>query len=636
MKSSKSENTENSKSPFNQFLHGILITIPLFSPVVKRTRQIKLIKTFTSTTDPTTARKSYDFIIVGSGPAGSVIANRLTENPSWNVLLIEAGGVENFFHEIPVLAAFLQGTSSNWNYKSTPQPLACFGMYNNECALPRGKVLGGTSSINYMIYNRGNKKDFDKWAEAGNTGWSYKDVLPYFLKSERANLREWRNSPYHNTHGLLSVEDVPYRTGMVGPFVQAGVEAGMSVQDYNGETQLGISYVQANTLGGRRHSAAKAFLRPIQYRPNFHVMINTRVTKVLINPSTKKAYGVEYVNNKRTYRVTATKEIILSAGAFNSPQLLMLSGVGPAAHLQQLQIPVIKDLPVGKILYDHMSHFGPTFILNSTGNTLYVANPRINNIAQLIQEQVTDLRRYVRNMGRFTSIGGVEALAFVKTPNSDQPPDVPDIELILVPGSLASDQGTGLKRGANIKDDIYNTVFKPLETIPTDHFTTLIMLFHPKSVGHVYLKSKNPFHWPVIDPKYFTNEKDVETLLHGIKAAIRLTQSPAMRRLGARLHDIPLPQCKHYHFGSDNYWRCSIRTLSYTLHHQVATCKMGPKSDPTTIVNPQLQVHGIHKLRVADTSVIPFSPTSHTNAMSVMIGEKAADMIKEMWSGKKS
>ncbi|XP_037917987.1 glucose dehydrogenase [FAD, quinone]-like [Hermetia illucens] len=569
---------------------------------------------------PKTARQVYDFIIVGSGPAGSVIANRLTENPQWNVLLIETGGVENLFHEIPALAAFLQGTSSNWNYKSTPQYNACYGMNNNECALPRGKVLGGTSAINYMIYNRGNRRDFDRWAAAGNVGWSYREVLPYFLKSERANLRAWRNSPYHNTQGLLSTEDVPYRSGMVGPFVQAGVEAGLNEVDYNGESQVGISFVQANTLRGRRHSAARAFLKPIQFRPNLHVMINTRVTKVLINPVSKEAYGVEYSYKKKRYEVGAKREVILSAGAFNSPQLLMLSGIGPQEHLNQLQIPLIKDLPVGKLLYDHMSHFGPTFILNSTGNTLLVSDLNVN-----------DFKQYIKGRGRLTLIGGVEALAFVKTPNSEEPPDMPDVELIFVPGSFASDQGTGLKRGANVKDDVYDTVFKQLETIPQDHFSTLIMLFHPKSVGYIHLRDKNPFHWPIIDPQYFTRQEDVETLLYGIKAAIRLSQSPALQRLGARLHDTPLPQCREHHFGSDNYWRCSIRTLSYTLHHQVATCKMGIPEDPTTVVNPQLQVHGILRLRVADTSVIPFPPTSHTNAMSVMIGEKTADMIKDTW-----
>lgn len=566
----------------------------------------------------------YDFIIVGAGPAGCVLANRLSENPNWSVYLIEAGGTENILHRVPAMANFLQGTHSNWGYKSEPQKHACFGMRNNECALPRGKILGGTSSINFMIYNRGNRRDFDRWAAAGNPGWSYKDVLPYFLKSENANLAGLEHSPYHNHSGPLSVQDVGYRSPFVHAFVKGAQQAGHRKTDYNGESQMGVSYVQATTRKNFRHSAFSAYIEPIrQQRKNLHILTLARVTRVLIDAKTKKAYGVELVYQYKRYKIYARKEVILSSGAFNSPQLLMLSGVGPADNLKAIGVPIIKELPVGKLLYDHMCHFGPTFLTNTTGKALYTAYITPTVVKNYLAGDRTSI---------LGTIGGVESLTFMKIPGSNEPADMPDIELITVGGSLASDDGTGLKEGANFKDEIYNTVYKPIALTRKDHFSFLVMQFHPKSVGRLWLHNRNPLEWPRINPKYFYNQHDIEELLAGIKEAIRITKTPAMQRYGTRIHDIPVPGCEHLTFGTDDYWRCSIRTMSYTLHHQVATCRMGRATDPTTVVNFQLKVHGIGKLRVVDTSIIPFPPTAHTNAASFMIGEKAADMIRDDWN----
>lgn len=496
-------------------------------------------------------------------------------------------------------------------------------MDNQQCGIPRGKALGGTSTINYMIYNRGNPRDFDGWAAAGNEGWSYNDVLPYFLKSERANLRGKENSPFHNKYGSLSVEDVPWRSSIARAFVKGSKQMGHQPTDYNSNVQLGVSFVQANTLRGRRHSAASAYIDPIaNRRPNLHILLSARVTKVLIDSTTKAAYGVEYVKNKHRYQVRARGEVIVSAGAFNSPQVLMLSGVGPREELNRIGVPVVQDLPgVGRNMYDHMSHFGPTFVVNTTGESLSV-----NRVG------LRELKQFALGRGFLTSIGGVEALNFVKTPNSRDPPDYPDAELIFVSGSLASDQGTGLRRGMRITQEIYDTVFAPLDLQNIDHWSTLVMGFHPKSVGYMELKDNNPFHWPRVYPNYFDNPDDIETLLGGIKETIRIANSPAMKKIGTRLHDIPLPNCRHLHFGSDDYWRCSIRTLSVTLHHQVGSCRMGPASDPQAVVDAKLRVHGIQRLRVADTSIIPAPITAHTNAASFMVGEKLADMIKEAWA----
>ncbi|XP_017142444.1 glucose dehydrogenase [FAD, quinone] isoform X1 [Drosophila miranda] len=567
---------------------------------------------------------SYDFIVVGAGAAGCTLAARLSENPQWSVFLIEAGGVENIMHQVPLMAPSLQTTASNWGYLSQPQRHACRGMPDNRCSLPRGKVLGGTSSINFMIYNRGNRRDFDGWASAGNPGWSYAEVLPYFLRSESAQLQGLEQSPYHNHSGPLSVEDVRYRSRLAHAHVRAAQEAGHPRNDYNGESQLGVSYVQATTLKGRRHSAFRAYIEPIRkQRRNLHILTLARATRLLIDEATKSAYGVELLHQGRRHRVRARKEVILSAGAFNSPQLLMLSGIGPADNLKAIGVPLVQALPVGKRLYDHMCHFGPTFVTNTTGQTLFSANlgpPVIKDF--LLGRADTFL----------SSIGGVETLTFLKVPRARTPSTQPDIELVQVAGSLASDEGTALAKGANFRQEIYDKMYKELALRQQDHFTFLIMHFAPASVGRLWLHNRNPLEWPRIDPKYFSAPEDVEYLLEGIKEAIRISKMPALQAIGARLLERPVPGCESLAFASDDYWRCSIRTLSYTLHHQVATCRMGPASDPTAVVSPQLRVHGMRRLRVVDTSIIPVPPTAHTNAAAFMIGEKAADMIRSDWS----
>ena len=497
-------------------------------------------------------------------------------------------------------------------------------MEGQRCGFPRGKALGGSSVINYMIYNRGNRNDFDRWAAAGNPGWSWNEVLPYFKRSERSTLRNSKNSANHGTNGWLNVEDNQFRTPLAEGFVRANQYLGQREVDYNSGDQLGVSFLQANTLRGRRHSAFTSFLKPVLSRPNLHIMVNTRATKILIDPKTKTAHGVEFLRKRKRFHVKARKEVISSAGTFLSPQLLMLSGIGAKSDLSRIGVPIIQDLPVGKLMYDHWSHLGPTYIVNTTGKSL--------NTERVLQPNV--MIQYLQGTGPLTIPGAVEALSFIKTRvSNDRGPTVPDAEIIFVPGGYHSDEGAGISRGMNVKDSLYKKVYKQLEDTNIDTFSFMPMLFHPKSVGYLELKSSNPFHWPRLYPRYFSHPDDVETLLEAIKYSLRLAQSPPFQRFGARLHTVPVPGCTHIHFGTDDYWRCSIRTLSSTLHHQVSTCKMGPINDPTAVVSNELKVHGIKKLRVVDTSIIPESPTSHTNAASFMIGEKAADMIKREWQG---
>lgn len=493
-------------------------------------------------------------------------------------------------------------------------------MSGRRCALARGRGLGGSSVIDYMLYSRGHETDYERWASAGNNGWSFKDVLPYFLKSERSTLHNQRNVSHlhHNTGGDLNVEFNRFRTKIAESFVEANQFLGQREIDYNSGDNIGVSYAQSNTLNGMRHSAYRAFVEPILHRKNLHIMLDSRVTKVIIDPSSKSTKGVEIVRNRKRRRVNIRKEVILAAGAFHSPQLLLLSGIGMKNDLKKHGIKAIHELPVGKMMIDHLCHFGVTFALNTTGNSLS-SNDFLNPI---------HLLNYLSGYGPLSTNGVGEAISYIRTPFASHPG--PDIEILSAAGSLHSDSAHNF-RTLNIKDAIFENVYKPLLVNQVDTFTALIILLHPKSTGFMELKNGNAFSAPLFYPNYLEHPDDVETLLEGVKHVVKLLQTPAFQKLGARLNPIPLPLCAHIHFGSDDYWRCSIRTLSSSFHDQVGTCKMGAINDYDSTVSPELKVDGISFLRVADVSVIPVTMSGHMNALSCMIGEKAADLITKEW-----
>ncbi|CAH2005470.1 unnamed protein product [Acanthoscelides obtectus] len=296
----------------------------------------------------------YDFVIVGGGTAGSVLANRLSEISSWKVLLLEAGGQETEISDVPILSLYLHKSKLDWGYKTEPSDSACQAMVEKRCSWTRGKVLGGSSVLNTMLYIRGNRRDFDRWAAYGNPGWSFQDVLPYFKKSEdQRNPYLAKDKRYHATGGYQTIQDAPYNTPLGIAFLEAGAEMGYDIRDVNGDKQTGFALWQYTMRRGARCSAAKAFLRPIRLRKNLHISMYSHVTKILIDPATRRAYGVEFLKNGIKRRVLVRKEVILSAGAINSPHLLMLSGVGPANHLKEKGVPVIHDSPgVGKFVLE--------------------------------------------------------------------------------------------------------------------------------------------------------------------------------------------------------------------------------------------------------------------------------------------
>ncbi|XP_075221752.1 glucose dehydrogenase [FAD, quinone]-like [Lycorma delicatula] len=564
----------------------------------------------------------YDFIVIGAGPAGSVVANRLSEIPFWDVLLLESGVDDNVYTDVPILSTYLWFTEYNWNYRMEPIKEACLGLKDQICPWPAGKGMGGGSIINAMIYTRGNFRDFDEWAAMGNDGWSYEDVLPYFKKSEGVNIPGINGSPYHSTKGPLSVEYTSYRSPLLDAFLRAGKEKGYRLVDYNNpSSHIGFSTIQATVKRGKRVSAATAFVRPVRRRKNFHVSQRSHATKILINPDTKRAYGVEFVKKGRKRIILARKEVIVSAGAFNSPQLLMLSGIGHRNHLESLGIPVLQDLPVGDNLQEHLSMAGLTFLVNQTIGT--VAKRILLKFPALLTQY------FKKGEGILTTLG-CEGLGYIQTKYANTTSnDRPDIEYIFVPISLASDGGSSLRKTMGITDYLYDSVYKDINGL--DSWSIWPMQLYPYSRGYVRLVSRDPFRQPLINGRFLSDERDLLVIVEGLKMALEIADTNAMRRYGSWLHRTPIPQCAEFGFGSDDYWGCSVRHITTQLHHQCGTCKMGPERDSGAVVNPRLQVYGIKGLRVIDTSIIPTIPASHTMAAAYMIGEKGSDLIKETW-----
>lgn len=418
----------------------------------------------------------YDFVIVGAGAAGATVAARLAEVPEWKILLLEAGKQETFITSVPAIAHYLQFSDFNWAFKTEEEPKACQGHVNKRCLWPQGKGLGGSTIINNNIYTRGNVRDFDRWAEAGNNGWSYADVLPYFLKNEDVTVPELKRSPYHGVGGPVPVSYSPFKSRLMDAFLESASEVGHRLVDYNAPgSHVGFSRIQGTINYGRRVTAAKAFLRT--NRTNLHVVEGAFVTRLLIDPVTRRALGVEFEKAGRRRRALARKEVIVSAGAFNSAKLLMLSGIGPKEHLEPLGIRTISDLRVGDNLQEHPSYANLAFTVNETIGLIP---------DRLYRQVIRESFNFLEGTGWLTTMG-CEGLGYVKTKyNTDPAGDVPDIEYIFVPMTLAGEEGLGnslLRRSMGIPDRVHYDLHKGI--FNKDGWTIWTMLMYPESRGQV-------------------------------------------------------------------------------------------------------------------------------------------------------
>lgn len=416
----------------------------------------------------------------------------------------------------------------------------------------------------------------------------------------------------------MTIQDSPYNTPLGIAFLQAGEEMGYDINDCNGEQQTGFSFYQFAMRRGSRCSMAKAFLRPVRNRPNLHVALFSHVTKVIIDPETKRAMGVEFLRNGVMNAAYAKREVILSSGAIGSPHLLMLSGIGPRKNLEQVGVPVIHDSQgVGRNLQDHIAIGGLAFRIDPQISVIY---NRMVNLNSAVRYAVTE-------DGPLTSSIGLEVTAFISTKYANQSDDWPDMNLFFTSASTSSDPQVRVAHG--LKDEFYNEVFSEINDM--DVFGVFPMILRPKSRGFIKLQSKNPFRYPLLYHNYLTHPDDVAVMREGVKAAVSVGETQAMKQFGARFHGKTLPGCKGIPKYSDEYWECVVRQYTMTIYHMSCTAKMGPASDPWAVVDPQLRVYGVKGLRVIDASIMPEITSGNIHAPVVMIAEKGADMIKELW-----
>ncbi len=529
---------------------------------------------------PRTLQKIYDYIVIGAGSAGCVLANRLSADPAHRVLLLEAGGRDyNPWIHIPVgYFKTMHNPSTDWCYRTEPDP----GINERQLQWPRGKVLGGSSSLNGLLYVRGHRADYDRWRDLGNPGWGYEDVLPYFIKSEN---QEHGANAYHGVGGPLKVSDLRLRREIADRFIEAALEIGIPPNsDCNGAEQEGVGYFQQTAYQGFRWSTATGFLKPIRRRENLDVQVNAQAGHVVFEK--RRAVAVEYRQRGLVKRAACRGEVILAAGAIGSPQVLQCSGVGDGALLQRFEIPVVHHLPgVGENLQDHLQ----VRLVHKT--RLRTLNDEVNNPCNKIRIGIQYL---LFRTGPMT-LAASQVVIFTR---SDEAQPRPDIQFHMQPLS-ADKPGDGAHKFSA--------------------FTSSVCQLWPQSCGYVRIRSTDIATYPEIQPNYLSTELDCRTAVNGVKVARRIA---AASPLAPHIIDEFVPGKKYQ---NDDELLEAARQFSQTIYHPVGTCKMG--HDDSAVVDARLRVHRMSNLRVVDASIMPEITSGNTNAPTIMIAEKAADMI---------
>ncbi len=528
---------------------------------------------------------NFQYIVVGAGSAGAVMAGRLSEDSNCNVLLIEAGPRDSsFWIHLPIgYGKTMRSKKYNWCYNTDPDP----NMNNRQIYWPRGKTLGGSSSINGLIYIRGQREDYDHWASLGNSGWSYEECLPYFIRSER---NQRGASEYHGDDGPLSVSDIGSRNELIDSFIAGAGEIGVpETDDFNGAEQEGAGYYQLTTWGGWRWSTAKGYLKPAHSRSNLTIETDAQATQIIMDGN--RAVGVRYRKGGIDKEAYASAEVLLCAGAIQSPQLLQLSGIGPANLLVEHGIPVVHDLPgVGENLQDHLQ------IRLTYEATIKTTNDQLNS---LLGQAKLGMQWLFKRSGPL-AVGINQGGCFMKSlPDEAQRPDIQ-----FHVATLSADMA-----GGNVHD--------------FSGFTLSICQLRPESRGYVRIKSTDPFEAPSMQPNYLDTDLDRRTVVAGVKSARAIAQSAAMSPIVRR----EIKPGAESSSDADLLEYC--RNNGATIFHPSGTCKMGTDDDKMAVLDERLRVRGIKNLRVIDCSAMPTLVSGNTNAPVVMMAEKAADMIKE-------
>ncbi|CAG2172485.1 unnamed protein product [Oppiella nova] len=556
----------------------------------------------------------YDYIVVGGGTAGCVVAARLAQNPAVHVLLLEAGGPQTVITDMPGNTLFLVGGEFDWNYHVVPQTSA--GLAYPSFFISRGKVLGGSSVTNWDIYNRGNRRDYDNWGQSyGLNDWTFDKVLPYFLMSENnTDASVSANTAYHNTGGPISVSTETLPDPVVVAFMMAANSLGIPIVDINGEQQYGTTIAQMfwDNSTGIKSTTANAYIERYN-RTNLHVLTRANVRKILIDRSsaTPRAYGVVYSRNGvNNLLAMARREVIVSAGPINSPQVLMLSGIGPRDHLQSLNIPVLADLPVGNNLHDMV--FVPLYYQITNASF-------VDPLPYFTVENLYNL---------YTSASGPlahhpDGITYLNTRKNQRGWDWPDSMVISVVEYFGDDLGA--------------TVSQYINNIQqwTDYWRSYVggyymaldpVLARPISRGTVRLNSSDPNGPPLVDPKYLSEKRDFDTILDAVRLTVLITQEVPLS--GVTVFP-PIPGCQlcENKYICDQYLSCHVKQLARSYYNFVGTCRMGDTNDGMAVVDSRLRVRGVSGLRVVDASVIPEIPNGHTNAATIMIAERAAQFI---------